>query len=103
LASASCAVIVAELPAATDEALDETRYFVGAPGVADIAPLVPVIAVLSVAVTACVVAVAAVVNVTVAKPDALVVEVGEPNEPPLELDHVIVLTAPTLLPLPSFS
>src|SRR3954470_21135991 len=96
--------MVTELPAATDAALDEARYFVGAAGVDEMAPLVPVMAVLSVAVTAWVVVVVAVVNVTVATPEPFVADVGDPKDPPFELDQVIVFPAvATLLPLASLS
>lgn len=64
-----------------------------------IAALVPVRLVLSVPVTVCAVpAVVVVVNVTVATPLLLVVEVGPEKEPPFVLDHVTVLPeVPTAL------
>jgi uncharacterized membrane protein len=103
-ASTSCAVIVVEPPAATEDALDETRYFVAAPGVEVIGVLVvPEIAALSSAVIEYDLVVATVVKVTVASPDAFV-GVETPNDPPFELDQLIVRPAiATLLPLASFS
>ncbi len=91
LASASCAVIVTALPATGLEELDVTRYCVAGPGTV-VKPLVVPLWEPSSPVTVWVVpATVEVVKLTVATPEPLVVEVGEPNEPPAPVfDQVTV-------------
>jgi hypothetical protein len=88
--SVSCAVIVTVAPATKSGLLGVTTYLAGAPAIVTTPPPDPLRALASVAVNAYVTpAVVPVVNVTVATPLALVVLVGDANEPPAPvLDHV---------------
>ena len=90
LASASWAVMVTSEPATGLVELEDTRYFVAAPGIVVIVAVVPVRLLPSVPVTVVAVEeVVWVVNTTVATPLPLVVEVEVANEPfSSDLDQV---------------